>query len=201
MEGMMSEYDYDDDGEEYEPMAAPTKEDVAGVTLTFPESVLGILVQNAAQHIESHLRSRVDKLVEKRLDAIMDEKFRDAIGALAEKAFLDHLAKPRRRTNSWGEEIGGAELSLSDLIPGMVNSHLEEAVKPDGTVVRDAYDRKGAVSRMQWMIGKIVRDQLDAETKAAATKVTEEAKKVVQNAVGRFIADQLVPQIDITKKS
>jgi hypothetical protein len=53
------------------------------------------------------------------------------------------------------------------------------------------------MTRLEFLLNKQVRDELTIATKEAANKVTEEAKKVVAAHVGRFVAEQMIPQIEV----
>ncbi len=54
-------------------------------------------------------------------------------------------------------------------------------------------------TRFNWLIASMVRGEVDKAARDAAGKVTEAARKVVQEHVGRFVAEQLVPAIELKK--
>ncbi|MGG3810925.1 hypothetical protein ABEV34_04650 [Methylorubrum rhodesianum] len=195
----MTEEDFDIENAGLNVVNAP-EIDASGVSLTMPANVLDRIVDWAACRVEEQMRIRADRLVRERVDGIVNEAFDRAVGEIADKAISDFLNKPRQKTNTWGEPMPGPSTTMADLIPAKVEAWLSDTVsKSDGSRL-EGYQRSSGITRLEFILNKHVRDELAAETKAAASKVTEEAKKVVSASVGRFIADQLVPQIDIERR-
>ena len=178
-------------------VVAPPEIDTSGVQLTMPANVLDRIVDWAACRVEEQMRIRADRLVRERIDGIINAAFDKAVGDVAEKAVTDFLNKPRQKTNTWGEPMPGPSTTMADLIPAKVESWLTEKVRKNDGARLDGFSRSDGITRFEFILNKHVQDELAAETKAAASKVTEEAKKVVSASVGRFIADPLVPQIDV----
>ena len=197
----MSDYDFEiDDIADIDGQAAAAPEiSSEGVSITLPANTADRLLEYAAIQIVRALGPRLDKIVRERVDQAVTETFDRSVAEIAEKAITEFLTKPRQKTNTWGEIMPGPSTTMADLIPAKVESWLTEKVSSDGSRA-DGYSSKDRPTRFDWLLNKLVRDELTAETKAAAAQVTEEAKKVVSASVGRFIADQLVPQIDVMRK-
>lgn len=191
--------DFDDD--DYEELASSNaKIGSDGIEIKVAKSALDTIANTVAQRLENAMARRIEKMLLAKVDEIVDAKFTEAVGSIALRATEAYLAKPRQKTNAWGEPMSGGTVTLSELIPAKVEDWLSESVNSKGDRVTDSYDKRNSVTRIAWMMSNHVRDELNVATKEAAAKVTEQAKIVVQQHVGRFIADQLVPQIDVTKR-
>jgi hypothetical protein len=195
----MSEFDFDEENDFEDAPAALPQIDTSGVTITLPPDVLHSLVHTAAHRIDALLKAKIMEVIGARMGEIITETFNAQVGEIATAAVQNYLTKPRQKTSSWGEPSGPVT-TMSDIIPATVESWLTEKVDSDGRRASSGYGDKYP-TRFDWILTKHVRDQLTAETKAAAARVTEEAKKVVSASVGRFIADQLVPQIDVSRRA
>lgn len=53
------------------------------------------------------------------------------------------------------------------------------------------------MKRLDWMLRKIVSEPLKDETEKAAKNVEAQARKVVAAHVGRFVAETMIPSIDV----
>ena len=106
------------------------------------------------------------------------------------------MTKPRGKTNSYGEHIGGT-LTLSEKIPDAVNAYLQQRVNERDGTVADSYGRNSSPTRLEWMLKKHVTDELQSETEKAAKAVTEKARGVVASHVAKFISEQMVPAIEL----
>lgn len=194
-------HDFDDefDGRPLDAICDSTPEiDASSIQFSIPASVLDRLVDYASMRIVQDLQTRIDKVLRQRIDEAVTETFDRSVAEIAENAVADFLNKPRQKTNTWGEPLPGSATTMAELIPAKVESWLSEHVDSDGKPAR-GFESNKRPTRFHHILDKHVRDALKAETKAAADRVTDEAKKVVAASVGRFIAEKLVPQIDVTK--
>lgn len=190
----MDEYDYEPELEGKE-MIDTTKATGDGITVQLNSYAMQRIEEACMIGVRQEVSSKIDAIIEEQIRDIMEERLSAAVGKMAEEAILEYLTKPRPRTNAWGEKVSGTPMTISEQIPDKVASYLAENVDRDGR-----YDRSyGKTSRLEWMISKFVTNELDVATRAAASQVSEQAKKVVAAHVGRFVAEQMIPQIDVTK--
>lgn len=167
------------------------------ITVSIPAQTLRQIADAVAVQAQRVIDARIKKTIDSVIVGMVEEKLREAIGSRVEALVQDHLTKPRQKTNTWGEPIGGQATSFADLLPDMVKNYLDEKVNSEGRPDRSY----GKTSRIDYIIGTVVRAPLDVEVKAAASRVTEQAKKVVADSVGRYVAEQLAPSIDAKKIS
>jgi len=192
----MSEY-YEDELEG-EEMVDTTKANGDGITVQINQHAMERIEIAAMAGVRQELSAKIDKLISAEIADIVSERLQEVVGKLSEETILAYLTKPRPRTNQWGEQVSGTPLTIADQIPQKVESWLGEKVNSRGER-SDHYDKSG-VTRLEYMLNKQVRDELDVATKAAASKVSEEAKKVVAAHVGRFVAEQMIPQIEVGRR-
>lgn len=192
--------DYDDEptDEELEEMAevkTPENPGEAGITVTMDARLLDTIVQTAAQRISSALQDTVAKIIAKRIDEVLDESWKRTVGEMAQQAIETYLTKARVKTNSYGEPIHGRQTTISELIPKTVSEYMDQKVDDNGRP--DSYGKHP--TRLTWIIEKMVRQQLEAETSKAAQNVTAKAREVVASHVARFISEQMVPAIELSR--
>lgn len=193
----MSEYDDTDFEDDITPESTATQDgngikiDISDMAMaSFANAVVAQLVERFTSQIHRIVTTKIDKAIE----AAIDEKVRSVIGERAEAIIRETLDKPRRKTNAWGEP-SGPEMTFSEIIPEIARSYLDERVDRDGR--REQYQSNDkAPRRFDWLIASLVRAEVDKAAKDAAGRVTEEARKIVQTQVGRFVAEQLIPAID-----
>lgn len=180
-------------------MSDPATPDLAGLHVEVKNSALQYIASEAAYRIAERLQKRVEELVETKLNAILNEAWEASVQAKAQKAIDAYLTKSRQKTNEWGEPVPGPAEQLADRIPRAVESWMGQPVDAKGQPAMRGYDQKHP-SRLQWMLQTLVVNELKRETEKAAKDVTEKARQVVANHVGRFISEQMVPAIDVQKQ-
>lgn len=190
----MEDYDYEPELEG-EEMIDTTKATGDGITVQLNAYAMQRIEEACMIGVRQEVSSKIDALIEEQIRDIMEERLSAVVGKMAEEAILEYLTKPRPRTNAWGEKVSGTPMTISEQIPEKVASYMAEHVDRDGRPDRSY----GKVSRLDWTLSKLVTNELDVATKAAASQVSEQAKKVVAAHVGRFVAEQMIPQIDVTK--
>lgn len=195
----MSHYDEDEEfnEEELDNMTEVTTEPSDGIQITVDSRTLQTIADAAAQRLCRSLEDKVKKAVEVRLDTILNDAWRASVQAMAQAAIDTYLTAPRGKTNEWGESVNGKQTTLSSLIPETVSKWMNENVDEKGN--RTDYNR--GTTRLQWMLKTLVQDQLKAETTKAANDVTEKARSLVSQHVGRFISEQMVPAISVDRPS
>jgi hypothetical protein len=188
-------YDDDNDWENGADMVEDTKATGDGITVQINQYAMERIEAAAAAGVRQELSARIDKLIQGDIADVIAEKLQEVVGKLAEETVLAYLTKPRARTNHYGEPISGTPMTIAEQIPAKVEAFLADKLNSRGERA-DHYD-KGAMTRLEFLLNKQVRDELTIATKEAANKVTEEAKKVVAAHVGRFVAEQMIPQIEV----
>lgn len=193
----MTYYDEDEEltDEELDNMAEINVEQTDGIQITVDSRTLQTIADAAAHRLCRSLEDKVQKAVEAQLKTILDDAWRASVQAMAQAAIDDYLTTPRSKTNEWGESVNGKQTTLSALIPETVNKWLSEQVDEKGQ--KTDYNRGS--TRLQWMLKTLVQDQLKAETTKAALDVTEKARALVSQHVGRFISEQMVPAISVDR--
>jgi hypothetical protein len=189
---------YDDDEDDFAngaDMIEQSKPTGDGITVQINQYAMERIEAAAAAGVRQELSARIDKLIQGEIAEVVAEKLQEVVGKLAEEVILAYLTKPRPRTNAYGEQVSGTPMTIADQIPQKVESFLAEKLNARGERA-DHYDKAG-MTRLEFLLNKQVRDELTIATKDAANKVTEEAKKVVAAHVGRFVAEQMIPQIEV----
>ena len=196
----MSEYeDYDDEadlstGGEALPL------DTGGIELKINSSALNSMARAVVTMMVERYANSITPQVSKKIDAAVkaaiDEKVTAVIGERAAAIIREEIDKPRRKTNAWGNPTG-PEVSFGDIIPEIARSYLDERVDAKGN--RDTYQADKLPRRADWIIASMVRNPVDKAAKDAAAMITEQARKIVQQQVGRFVAEQMIPAIEIGK--
>ena len=191
---MNYEDDYEPDWSEG-PDMDDTKATGEGITVQINQGAMERIEAAAAAGLRQELSARLDKLIAGTISEIVDAKLVDVVGALAEKTIMEYLTKPRAKTNHYGEAISGTAMTIADQIPEKVEKWFSERVENSGN--RATYQDAKYPTRLDFIVNKFVRDELNIATKAAADQVTEKAKQVVSAHVGRFVAEQMIPQIEL----
>jgi hypothetical protein len=193
----MNDYDDSQDWENGDDMEH-IKATGEGITVQINSHAMERIESAAAVGVRLAMSTKIDALIQDEIADIVSAKLGEIVGRIAEETILAYLTKPRPRTNHYGEQISGTPMTISEQIPEKVESWLSENLNSRGERA-DRYD-KTAMTRLEYMLNKQVRDELDVATKAATANVTEQAKKVVAAHVGRFVADQMIPQIEVGRK-
>lgn len=191
---MYPDEDYEPDWSEGQDMT-DTKAAGDGITVQINQGAMERIEMAAAAGLRQEISKRLDKLISDEISGIVEERLAEVVGSLAEKTIIEYLTKPRPRTNTYGEAISGSEITIADQIPGKVEAWLSERVERDGT--RSSYRSNDKLTRLDWIVSKFVTDELNVATKKAAADVTDQAKKVVAAHVGKFVAEQMIPQIEL----
>jgi hypothetical protein len=191
--------DFDDYEPEGEEMVDTSKATGDGITVQINQYAMERIEIAAMAGVRQELSNKLDKLIAGEIADIVSAKLEEVVGKMAEEVVMGYLTKPRPRTNAYGEQVSGTPMTIAEQIPQKVESWLSERVGNDGRRA-DHYDKK-ATTRLEHIINKEVQDQLTIATKAAASQVSEQAKKVVAAHVGRFVAEQMIPQIDVSKSA
>jgi uncharacterized protein (DUF1778 family) len=190
----------DDFEPEYEAMAEPAKVQTDGITIEVKRYALDAIANAAAAQIATTLSDTVAKMIDDRLDVIMNDAWCAAVEARAREVIDTFLDKPRHPTNQWGETLHGRPaMTLAERIPETVNAWLMERVNEKGARFDGYNSRDKGAARVDWMIAQLVTANLKDETEKAAKQVTEKARAVVAQHVGRFVAEQMAPAIDVQR--
>jgi hypothetical protein len=178
-----------------EDMVDTSKATGDGITVNVNQHAMERIEIAAMVGVREEISKKISVIIEDEIRDIVEQKLGEVVGKLAEDTILEYLTKPRPRTNAWGEKVGGSPMTIAEQIPEKVSGYLAEHVDREGRPDRSY----GKITRLDWMLGKFVTTELEIATKQAANDVSEQAKKVVAAHVGRFVAEQMIPQIDVSK--
>lgn len=198
----MSEYDdfEDEDETNSEPASEMKPLETGGIKIEIDASALDAMaravVTQMVERYANSITTQVSKKIDAAVKAAIDAKVTAVIGERADAIIRETLDKPRRKTNAWGNPTG-PEVSFGDIIPEIARSYLDERVDAKGN--RESYQSDKSPRRADWIIASMVRDPVDKAAKDAAAMITEQARKIVQQQVGRFVAEQMIPAIEVSK--
>lgn len=196
----MSDYEHDQD-DEIQSMSddVAIKKAAEGITITIPTYAIEALSEAAAHRLTEHMTKKLDAILKKKVEDICNDAWVAAITDRARASADEYILKPRTPTNTWGEpDPSKKQIALGDQIPGIVDNWLNQKVDSSGNPDRDSYgNSRGNTKRIDWMLRSLVTEPLKAETEKAAKSVEAEARKVVAAHVGRFVAETMIPSIDI----
>lgn len=190
----MPDFDYEEDDHEAEIEAADPKAlPEGGITFTAGPNVMRAIENEIVANVCNTLERRVIIAIEKRLKELVDQTVANTIGERAVELVQQHLDKPRRKTDMWGNPTG-PETSFAELIPGMVEHYLNQTVDSSGRV--STYSGDSKTTRAAWIISAHVKAHIDPVISKTVTDISNLAKTTIAGKVGQFIAAELTPQID-----
>ena len=183
-----SEPDFDD---EPQPMdEAVTKP--GDVTVQISAHALNEMASAVQYAVIQRLQVSVEKAVAAKLRDLVDEAVRKVIGDRAEQIVTETVEKPRQKFDVWGNPTGPT-VAFADMIPSVVESYLTQKVNDRGEVYQ------GNRARADWIIGQHVKAHIDPAVQNAVSSVTKQARDIVTAKVSAFVAEQMVPAIDVQK--
>lgn len=198
---MHNEPYYDEAAEEIDAISSDAKVVPAAtpgqINIILPEWAMDRVLEAAGDRLANNCRDAVTKVVAAKVAELCNEAFIAEVTRRAHESAVTYLDKPRTRTNEWGESLGGAAVTWSEAIPKAVEAYMNASVDKQGNTTSYSSDKKG--TRLSWLLQTHVTDQLKTETEKAAKAVTEQARAIVAQHVGRFISEQMVPAIDVQK--
>lgn len=167
------------------------------INIVLPEWAIDRVLEATGDRLASNCQKAITEVVAKKVSELCNEAFVAEVTRRAHDAAVAYLDKPRTRTNEWGESLRGPAVTWSEAIPKAVEAYMNAAVDKQGNATSYGSDKKG--TRLSWLMQTHVTDQLKAETERAAKAVTEQARTIVAQHVGRFISEQMVPAIDVSR--
>ena len=133
-----------------------------------------------------------------RIDAERDQILRDARRDLHEQVarirtevireqvtelVREQMAKPLRKTNSWGEPIGKETTTLTDLIATEVKTYLSE------TAPRRGYSEREREGGLMQLLRTAVADAMQKELKAEIDRAKERVRSEVAGKAAELFGD------------
>jgi len=176
-----------------------TKATGDGISVAINQYALQRIEAACIAGLRNHITNRINNNLNDIIREVAAARLEAVVGNLTETAVMEYLMKPRQPTNAWGEQIGGTPMTIADQIPQKVEKYLTELVDDNGRSSCSYGNNR--LTRLDYMVRKIVITDLDVATKEAAKSVSDKAKQVVAAHVGRFVAEQMVPQIEVGKTS
>ena len=190
----MSIYDEDDFHEE-------TNGTVDTAMKRIDKSQVEVRVTITQEQVDGSLNRAIDLAVARLLKPIekvaaqrIEARIADGIKARCDEvvtALLDREFKP---VDEFGNPTG-ATSTLMAAARKEISSYMTERVDNNGNTYRDSYGRDSQPRRIDWLVGKVAKPELDTAMKEAVAGVTKEARAQVQAIVTRFMTDQLAPTI------
>lgn len=186
----MSDY-YEDQEDEMEHSMHETAS-YGGVTVTLSSQALQEMATAIQYAVVERLRVSIEKAVNDKMRALVDEAVRKVVGEKAEKLVLEAIEKPRQKFDVWGTPTGPT-VAFADIIPSVVESYLNERVNDKGA--KDSYS--SSVPRANWIIARHIREHLDPAVSNAVSSITKQARDIVTAKVSAFVAEQMIPAVDV----
>lgn len=191
----MRDYDDDYEDEDQDTMSEATIKD-GDITVTLKASALNEMTRAVQYQVAERITAKVLNAIHDTLKATVDEAVRKVIGDNAEALVLAELERPRQKFNEWGTPTGPT-VSFAELIPGVVQEYLSATVDDQGRTSGYSGDQKR--TRVGWIIGQRVKQDIDPAIQNAVNSVTKQARDIVTAKVSAFVAEQMVPSIDVKK--
>jgi len=180
--------------EEYVSETTALVSESADLKLT-PAQVKYVL-DSAAQKLATWMREtahkKVDKIIAEKTVEIFDAAARDVITEKAKVFLQDFIDKPRDVTNTYGEKTGQT-VTFSERILKQWGDFMSQKVNARG----EPGSYNDQTTRSEYMIRQIVDKDMKDATTAAVAQISAEAKKQVQAAVSRYVAEQLMPNVNL----
>lgn len=192
----LSDEDYSEEEVGERIMSTTDRETDNGLDIRFHQHALRDMAVTVAERLREKLEPTIKKIVEAKLDEVLNDQWHATVGEQANKAILEYLEKPRRKTNSYGEPTGDTTM-LSAKIPETIIGWLQQRVDSDGRDRTDNYNRESYPTRVDFLLKKMVTEQLSSEIKKSVDDVTVKARQLVAGQVGRFVSEQMIPSIEL----
>jgi hypothetical protein len=183
---------WNEDCEEDEPTMSSQPEMKGDVQVSLSSHALEHMAKAVEHAVVERLVVLIERAVTKKMNELVDEAVRKVIGDRAEALVIAAIEKPRQKFDMWGNPTGPT-VAFADIIPGVVESYLSQKVNDKG----DLYS--GTVPRVNWIIGQHVKAHVDPAVQNAVSSVTKQARDIVTAKVSAFVAEQMVPAIDVQK--
>lgn len=185
--------DYEDEPEvESAAEAKPTGE----ITITIGAGALEQMERAVTANVIDRLSASIEKAVRNQIIGLVDEAVRKVIGDKAEAIITEQLERPRQKFDMWGNPTGPT-VAFVDQIPATVESWMNQKVDDKGGVSYHGSDNKA--TRAAWIIGQHVKAHIDPAVQNAVSSVTKQARDIVTAKVSTFVAEQMMPAIDVQK--
>lgn len=190
----MSPYDDEEPYDEQEQSMEEVKTVEGDVVVTLSSQALQSMATAVQYAVIERLTVATEKAVQKQLSALVDEAVRKVIGDKAEELVLAELTKPRQKFNEWGVPTGPT-ITFAEQIPFVIEQWMNQMVDTKGQVGFHSSDRKA--TRVGWIIGQHIQSQIDPAVQNAVSSVTKQARDIVTAKVSAFVAEQMMPSIDV----
>lgn len=192
MSGWGDDYYDEDDEQEIDVMTENATETPQGLNITVtidPHQIRGIehaVIQAIARQFEKRLEQAVNNLVA--------AKTEEAVHDLALSKVDEYLARPRQKTNSYGEPVGDPITPLEILMKQFAE-YMQQTVDSDGRV--SSY--RNTMKREDHLIAKLGIAPLQTAVQEEIQKISAKAKGEIQKTVSAYIAQLLAPDITVPK--
>lgn len=134
----------------------------------------------------AHRQERLIDELKREIKEIIQKNTTEIIGKRLNECTDEILNGPFQPVDNWGDKKGEAT-TLRDMIKKRSGIYLEEKVDSDGKL-----SNYNGHPRLDWLISKIVKDQLDCTFKKEITQEVERAKLTLKNLVAKHISETLM---------
>jgi uncharacterized phage infection (PIP) family protein YhgE len=146
--------------------------------------VLDYEVDRVLESVADRLATRLFDELKRDITEKVTKTVTDAVETQINTIILDSLNRRFKPVNRFGDPVG-EETSLSEIITSKSDSYLSEIVDSSG---RKADHYSGSKQpRMNFILGQLVKESLDAKTTAEIKKLAESAKEKAMQQVAELI--------------
>lgn len=162
------------------------KQPEARISIELPPIHAEDVVERVVEKLADHFRRDVEKRLDAMVQAVFDERVRDA----ADKAVGEFLQKRIPKTNTWGEKVGEGQ-TITEYIVANFEKYMQQRVQSDGRPAD--YDR--GKPRHEWLIEQFGLKEIEKVAANEIAKVRKAAEAQISAAVGNFIAQNVVAPV------
>lgn len=130
---------------------------------------------------------KLRKIAEKSITNSVDRLVTEKVGPILEYI----LSQPIQPTDNFGNAVGDPT-TLQGVLSARVNAWCNDIVDSEGNPARKSdYPSKREVSRIAWMLGKIVHGELKKETDREVNRIIGDLKAQSTEFVAKLVAEKI----------
>jgi len=157
---------------------------------TLRDEITNAVVDKVISKIETSIESEAKKKLALKLGDV-DE----IISTKLNKIIEDFFSTPKTITDAYGDVVE-KDVTIHQKLKNRCDSFLTEKVDSSGNVSK-GYSYNQTQSRYEYVLNKIIDSTLKCEIDNIATKIRDEAKRVVETEIKSRIGNKLGDLIDI----
>jgi vacuolar-type H+-ATPase subunit H len=148
--------------------------------------------------VVSKVISKIDNSIEEEAKKKLEEKLCKVDETISErfnKIIEDFFSTPKTITDKYGD-IVEKDVTIHEKLKARCDSFLTEKVDSSGNVTTGSF-YNSTEPRYEYILNKIIDSSLKYEIDKIATKIRDDAKKIIETEVKSRIGDKLADLIDI----